>query len=84
MQNPEDIIVLVSDLKCLKTVLNTSRPTALPAKDEKDPILVIIKTEEIKQFFIKRSTLRKNIVKICGLIWGQCSPALHSELEGYP
>ena len=30
------------------------------------------------------STLRKDIINIYGLIWGQCTPELHSELEGDP
>ena len=30
------------------------------------------------------STLRKEIINIYGLIWGQCTPELHSELEGDP
>ena len=43
--NPEDIIVLVRDLKYPTIVLNTSRTTALPAEDEKYPIMVMIQTE---------------------------------------
>ena len=83
-QNPEDIIVLVRDLKVPTSVLNTSRPIALSAEDEKDPIMVMIQNEEIKNFFQKRSTLRRNIINLYGLIWGQCYPALQSKLEGNP
>ena len=56
----------------------------MSAKDEKDQIVVMIQTEEIKQFVKKSSTLRQNINNLYRLIWGQCSPALHSELEGDP
>ena len=56
----------------------------MSAEDKKDPIVVMIQTEEIKQSVKKRSTLRQNIIKIYGLIWGQCSPALQSELEVDP
>ena len=49
-QNPEDTIVLVRYLKDLTTILNTSRPTVMSAEDEKDPIMVRIQTEDIKQY----------------------------------
>ena len=51
--NPGDIIVLVRYLKDTKIVFNTSRPTALSVEDEKHPIMVMIQTEEIKQFVKK-------------------------------
>ena len=54
----------------------------MSAEDKKDPIVVMIQTEEIKQFVKKKSTLRQN--KLYGLIWGQFSPALQSELEVDP
>ena len=44
----------------------------------------MIQTEEIKKIIKKGSTLRQNITKLYGLIWGQCSPALRSELKGDP
>ena len=72
--NPEYIIVQVRDLKDPKIVLNTSSPTLLSAEDKKYPIMVMIQTEEIKQFVKTISTLRQNIIKLYGLIWGQCSP----------
>ena len=58
------------DLKYPATVINTSRPTALSAEDEKYPIMVIIQTEEIKKIVKKRSTLRQNMIKLYGIIWG--------------
>ena len=53
-QNPEDIIVLVRDLKDPTIVFNTSRPTAMSAEDEKYRIMVMIQTEDIKPF-VKKS-----------------------------
>ena len=52
-QNPEDIIVLVRYLKDPTTILNTSITTAISAQYKKDPIMAMIQTEEIKQFFKK-------------------------------
>ena len=84
LQNPEYIIVLVRYLKDPTNVLNPSRPIALSEEDNKYPIMVMIQTEDIKQFVKKSSTLRQNKNKIYGLNWGQCSPALQSESEGDP
>ena len=80
-QNPEDIIVLVRDLKDPTIVLNKSRPTALSEEDEKYRIMVMIQTEEIKKFVKKISILQQNTLKIYVLIWVQFSPALQSDLE---
>ena len=46
--------------------------------------MVMIQTEEINQYVKKMSTLRKNIIKLYSRIWGHCSSALQSELEGDP
>ena len=40
-------------MKYLKTVMDTSRPTALYTKDNKDTIMVMIQTKEINQYFFK-------------------------------
>ena len=83
-QNNEDVIVLVRYIKDHTIVFNTSRPTVLSEEDEKDLIMVMIQTEEIKQFVKKSSTLWQNIIKLYGIIWGHSPPALQSELEGDP
>ena len=44
----------------------------------------MIQTEDINKYVLKRSTLRQNIIKIYGIIWGKFSPALQSEFEGDP
>ena len=83
-QNPEDIIVLVRYLKDPTIVLNIPRSTALSSEDEKDPIMVMIQTEEINQFFKRLSTQRKNMIKLYRIIRGKCSPSLQREFEGDP
>ena len=52
------------------SVLDTSIPTSQYTQNENDLIIVIIKTEEIKQYVKKRYTLRQNIIRIYGL-WVQ-------------
>ena len=65
-------------------VLDTSIPKELNTQDEKDPIMFMIQTKDIKQYIKNRSTLRQNIIKLYRLISVQCLPALQSGLEGYP
>ena len=64
--NPEDKIFLVRDIKYPTIVLNTSRPTALSVDDEKDSIMVVIQTEEIKQFVKKRFNPTEKLNKDLG------------------
>ena len=72
--NPVDIIVLARDVKDPMAILNTSGPTALSNEDKKYFIMVMIQTEEFKQYVKTVSVLRQNVIK----------PALQSETEGYP
>ena len=64
--------------------MGTSRTTSLSTKDVKYPIMVTIKTKQIKQYVFKRSMLRQNMIRLYGIILGQCLPTLQSELEGNP
>ena len=38
--------------------------------------------EEMKLFASRRNVLRQNQIKLWGVIWGQCSPALQTEIKG--
>ena len=49
-QNPENIIALRRDVKTSMMILNKSWPTALSTDDKKDPIMLMIQTEEINQY----------------------------------
>ena len=72
LHNPEDIIVLVWYLKDPMIMLDTSITTELYILDDKDTLMFIIQTEEIKHYVKKSSTLRHNITRLYGIIWGQC------------
>ena len=41
----------------------------------------MIQTEDIKKNVKKMSTLRQNIIKLYGIIWGHCSSVLQREME---
>ena len=38
--------------------------------------------EEIKMFASRKNMLRQNQIKLWGVVWGQCSPALQTEVKG--
>ena len=38
--------------------------------------------EEMKMFASRKNILKQNQIKLWGVIWGQCSPALQTELKG--
>ena len=38
--------------------------------------------EEMKMFANRRNVLQQNQIKLWGVIWGQCSPALQTEIKG--
>ena len=38
--------------------------------------------EEIKMFATRKNILRQNQIKLWGVVWDQCSPALQTEVKG--
>ena len=68
LNNPEGIIYLVRYLKDPITMMDTSRPTSMSTQDKKYKIMVMIKTEEIKQYVKNISTLRQNTIRVYGII----------------
>ena len=77
LQNPEDIIVLVQYLKYSIPVLDTSRTTAISTEDDKDPIMVMIQTEEIKQYAKKIHDMTENHQAL----WANVGTVLYSIAE---
>ena len=75
--NPEDIIVLIRDLKYPTIGFNASRPTALSAEGEKEPIMVMIQTEEINKFVKKVNPTEKHNQDL----WDNLRTLLPSNLE---
>jgi hypothetical protein len=61
---------------------------ALTATERTDATMLAslgkLHAEEMKVFAARRAMLRQNKTKTYGVIWGQCSPALQSELMGEP
>jgi hypothetical protein len=67
----------LSDLTADMVLTDAERADALMIES-----LGKLHSEEMKVFAARRAMLRKNKTKVYGIIWGQCSPALQSELMG--
>ena len=95
-KNPADIIVAVKGITdplkpLMKDIPKQSdlvKEMELSADDQKDDALMEsiqkLHMEEMKVFAARRSVAKQNKTKLYGVIWGQCSPALQSELMGEP
>jgi hypothetical protein len=44
--------------------------------------LEAILREEVKQYVTRKNNIRRNIQRVFGLIWGQCSSALQAYVKG--
>jgi hypothetical protein len=95
-KNPADIIVAVRDIADPMKPLMKNMPKlsdlmddmALTPTERTDATMLEslgkLHAEEMKVFAARRAMLRQNKTKAYGVIWGQCSPALQSELMGEP
>ena len=76
-----------SDIKCLLKKLEDPMDTLkkyLPEDIDENASAVEkeIQKEEIKQYVARKTNLRRNIEKVFGLIWGQCSSSLQAYIKG--
>jgi len=94
IKNPADIIVAVKEISDpLKSLMkDMPKQTDLIAEiglsdeDRKDTTMMEsiqkLYLEEMKVFASRTSVAKQNKTKLYGVIWGQCSPALQTELMG--
>jgi len=80
--NPRDIVIVIRDLEEPVTELLKINPSKLTTEEVTGVILVAMKTEEGKDYVKRSHTLQNNLPKLYGLMWGQCTPGLQSELQG--
>jgi hypothetical protein len=93
-KNPADIIVAVRDIvvpikplmKDMPKLSDLTDDMVLTDAERADALMIEslgkLHAEEMKVFAARRAMLRQNKTKIYGVIWGQCRPALQSELMG--
>ena len=62
--------------------IDAEEPVDLTEEEEKSKVKVLLKTEEVKKFGARRQLAKDNLVKVYGLIWGQCSPGLQTAMKG--
>ena len=87
---PRDILPIARDGSDPWSKLNKQKPTlAIAVKEEgksgaAEEMYGIKKMfdEELKAFMNQKKTLDDNIIKMFGVIWGQCSPALQEAIKG--
>ena len=99
MTYPEDVVKLVRDiqdplLNLIKEIPKTSdleeefgcsELTEDEKKAYEEPIKDLY-AQNMKHFAVKRQGVKHNVVKLYGIIWGNCSHSLQTELasiEGY-
>ena len=72
----------VGRVKDAEATLDKEKPQTLTDEQTRDVVFVAQKTEEAKDYVKRMRVLRNNIPKLYGLVWGQCTPGLQSELQG--
>ena len=58
------------------------KPLPLTEEQKKDDLERDIYKEKVKFFVTRDCNLTRNMEKFCGVIWGQCSAALHAKIKG--
>ena len=82
MTGAKDVIKTVLDRDDTFKRIDVDMPKDLSDQDATSTVKVLLKTEEVKKFGNRRQLARDNLVKIYGLIWGQCSSGLQTSLKG--
>ena len=81
ISNPNDVLELLTDQKDPRPALKANVPTGLSTEEKKNDVLVAIQTQRIKLYVSREMDLETNMLKIYGLIKGQCSHSLLAILK---
>ena len=82
MTGARDVIKTVLDRDDTMARIDKDEPKDLSTADAGSAVKVLLKTEEVKKFGHRKQLAKDNLVKIYGLIWGQCSSGLQTSLKG--
>ena len=80
--NPQDLMPVVRDLEDPWPVMERKKPEVQAGQDLSDFVTKQLLQEEIKQYMTRKTTLTSNLVKVFGVVWGQCSPGLQEAIKG--
>ena len=81
LNNPNDVLELLTEQKDPRPGLKANMPVKLDDTDKNNEVLVAIQQQRIKMYVMREMELETNILKIYGLIKGQCSYSLLSILK---
>ena len=79
--NSNDILALLTEQKGPRPGLKANIPVKLSDEDQKNDVLVAIQAQRIKMYVSREMELETNMLKVYGLIKGQCSHALVAILK---
>ena len=82
MTGARDVVKTVTDRDDALERIDVDEPVDLTEEEERSKVKVMLKTEEVKKFGARRQLAKDNLVKVYGLIWGQCSPGLQTAMKG--
>ena len=82
MTGAKDVIKTVIDRDDTLKRIDKDEPKDLTTEEAKSTVKVLLKTDEVKKFGNRREQAKDNLVKIFGLVWGQCSVGLQTSLKG--
>ena len=78
----KDVVKMIVDGDDMLKRIDKEEPIDLTEDEEKSKVKVLLKTEEVKKFGARRQQAIDNLVKVYGLIWGQCSAGLQTAIKG--
>ena len=81
ISNPNDVLELLTEQKDPRPALKANIPTGLSSEEKKNDVLVAIQSQRIKLYVSREMELDTNMLKIYGLIKGQCSRSLLAILK---
>ena len=82
MTGARDVVRTITERDDALERIDKEMPVDLTAEEAKSEVKKLLKTEEVKKFGNRRQQAKDNLVKVFGLIWGQCSPGLQTAIKG--
>jgi hypothetical protein len=77
-----DVMCAVRELKCPMQDIDSEEPKDLSEEDSNSAVKVMILQQEVKEFLTRKRTIKSNLEKIYGIVWGQCSQSLQTVMKG--
>ena len=82
MTGARDVVRTITERDDTLERIDGDIPIDLTDEEAKSAVRTLLKTEEVKKFGTRRQQAIDNLVKVFGLIWGQCSSGLQTAIKG--